>query len=586
MTQPAAGKATAGVLQIPVAATQKSTSTPAKKAPKPPAPRLKLLIRRLPPGLTQAELESALGAEWKVGAGKVDWLQYKPGKVSKDPAKPSRPSRAYIHVLSNEHAGPLSDRVRQSSFQDASHTSNDPVLLGPPTLEFAPYAKTPGSRVRKDARQGTIDQDPEFIAFLESLTQPITKPATVDSIETEEKKAAVVTTPLVQFIKDKKASKAKESAAAKSSKRSEKESKQEKVQAKKLLQRPEKKLAPGPSSDEKPKGEKAGKESGKAAKAAASTSTKGGKASASSTTKENTSAAASERKRERGNVAAAAKILQRDLGLSQAPARRRGKGAANDTTSAKNESSRESSVPASEGSKKEAPSKPAKSAASSTKAKDREGGASPSSRASGTATPPANATAPSTKSAKGAKAKATASPTPTATQAFLKHANASQGVTEALLEAAFTPFGTVTKVEIDKKKGFGYVDFAEPEGLQKAMAASPVSVAQSQVVVLERKANPGGEKSRKGGGGGGGRGDTAQQAKGEKAKAKASASANDGDNANGGGGAGGGGSSRGSRGGRGSRNKGAKGGDGSKGGSSSGTGGGASGEKSGGGEAK
>lgn len=84
MTQPAAGKATAGVLQIPVAATQKSSSTPAKKAPKPPAPRLKLLIRRLPPGLTQAELESALGAEWKVGAGKVDWLQYKPGKVSKE----------------------------------------------------------------------------------------------------------------------------------------------------------------------------------------------------------------------------------------------------------------------------------------------------------------------------------------------------------------------------------------------------------------------------------------------------------------------------------------------------------------------
>ncbi|OOQ88631.1 nonsense-mediated mRNA decay protein Upf3 [Penicillium brasilianum] len=589
MTQPAAGKATAGVLQIPVAATQKSSSTPAKKAPKPPAPRLKLLIRRLPPGLTQAELESALGAEWKVGAGKVDWLQYKPGKVSKDPAKPSRPSRAYIHVVSSEHVSSLANQVRQSSFLDASHTSNDPVLLGPPTLEFAPYAKIPGSRVRKDARQGTIDQDPEFIAFLESLTQPITKPATVDAIEPDEKNAAVVTTPLVQFIKDKKASKAKETAASKSSKRSEKESKQEKVQAKKLLQRPEKKLAPGPSSDEKPKGERVGKESGKAAKAAAGTSTKGGKAGASSTTKENTSTAASERKRERGNVAAAAKILQRDLGLTQAPARRRGKGGANDTASTKNESSRESSVPASEGSKKEAPSKPAKSAASSTKAKDREGGVSPSSRASGTATPPVNATTSSTKPAKGAKAKAAASPTPTATQAFLKHANASQGVTEALLEAAFSPFGTVTKVEIDKKKGFGYVDFAEPEGLQKAMAASPVSVAQSQVVVLERKANPGGEKPRKGGGSGGGRGDTTQQGKGEKAKA--SASANDGNSANGGGGAGGGGgSSRGSRGGRGSRNKGAKGGDGSKGGSNSGTGAGAgasaSAEKSGGPEAK
>lgn len=84
MTLPAS-KPTAGVLQIPIAATQKTTSgAPAKKAPKPPAPRLKLLIRRLPPGLTQSELEGALGDEWNVGAGRVDWLQYKPGKVSKE----------------------------------------------------------------------------------------------------------------------------------------------------------------------------------------------------------------------------------------------------------------------------------------------------------------------------------------------------------------------------------------------------------------------------------------------------------------------------------------------------------------------
>jgi hypothetical protein len=81
MTQP--GKPTAGVLQIPAAATQKP-GAPAKKAPKPPTPRLKLLIRRLPPGLTQTELEAALGQDWKVGGGKVDWLQYKPGKVSKE----------------------------------------------------------------------------------------------------------------------------------------------------------------------------------------------------------------------------------------------------------------------------------------------------------------------------------------------------------------------------------------------------------------------------------------------------------------------------------------------------------------------
>lgn len=84
MTQISDGKSTGGVLQIPAAATQKNASTASKKAPKPAAPRLKLLVRRLPPGLTQSEFENALGSEWMAGAGRVDWYQYKPGKVSKE----------------------------------------------------------------------------------------------------------------------------------------------------------------------------------------------------------------------------------------------------------------------------------------------------------------------------------------------------------------------------------------------------------------------------------------------------------------------------------------------------------------------
>ncbi|KAJ5184065.1 hypothetical protein N7492_001681 [Penicillium capsulatum] len=490
MTQPSA-KSTAGVLQIPAAATQKSASSPAKKAHKTPTPRLKLLIRRLPPGLTQLELESALGEEWKAGAGKVDWLQYKPGKVSKDPAKPSRPSRAYLRLTSSDHIAPLSEQVRRSSFQDARNTSYDPILLGPPSLEFAPYAKTPGSRVRKDARQGTIDQDPDFISFLESLTQPLTKAAPVDSAEGEEKKEAVVTTPLVQYIKDKKASKARDNAASKSSKHGrEKESKQEKVQAKKLLQRSDKEAASAATSEKKTKGEKGSKESAKSAKQAAA-SAKAGKANASTTNKDATTTAP-ERKRERGNVNVASKIVvQRDLGISPAGGRRRGKGSV-EAGSSKNESSRESSAPAREGTKKDSAPKAGKNAggAGPAKAKD---GESPSSKASDVTSSPAASTPP-TKTPKAAKAKPSASPAPTATQAFLKHANPSQGVTEAILETTFSVFGAVTKVEIDKKKGFGYVDFAEPEGLQKAMSSSPVSVAHSQVVVLERKANPG-EKS-------------------------------------------------------------------------------------------
>jgi regulator of nonsense transcripts 3 len=42
-------------------------------------------------------------------------------------------------------------------------------------------------------------------------------------------------------------------------------------------------------------------------------------------------------------------------------------------------------------------------------------------------------------------------------------------------------------VEIDKRKGFAYVDFVEPEGLKNAMAANPIAVAQGTVQVMQRK---------------------------------------------------------------------------------------------------
>lgn len=449
------------------------------------------------------------------------------------PSKPSRPSRAYLHVVSSDCIAPLSDQVRQASFHDARHTSHDPVLLGLPTLEFAPYAKIPGSRIRKDARQGTIDQDPEFIAFLESLTQPITKPAPMEAVDGEEKKEGAMTTPLVQFIKDKKASKAKDGAASKSLKhgRSDKESKQEKVQAKKLLHRPDKETATAAGTEKKIKGDKTTKETVKAAKQATPLTVKSG--TTPKPTKETTATATPERKRERGNVTAAAKMLQRDLGLSPSGGRRRGKGGSTETESPADEPSRDLSTTSADMSKKESPQLAAA-------AKD---GPSPSCCAMSEAgTIPPTTTTPPTKPAKGSKTKPAASPTPTATQAFLKHANPSQGVTEALLKTAFAPFGTVVNVEIDKKKGFGYVDFAEPVGLQQAIAASPVSVAQSQVIVLERKTTPSADRSRKG------RGDSQPPGAGGS-KAKASGESSGSMPAP---------SSRGSRGGRGSRNKGSK----------------------------
>ncbi|PGH17438.1 hypothetical protein AJ80_04808 [Polytolypa hystricis UAMH7299] len=489
---------------LPISITQKgAVAGPSKpSASKPTAPRLKLLVRRLPPGLTQPELETLLGEEWKVGGKKVDWLSFKEGKVSTTASKPSRPSRAYIRVTSLSLVQDLSDKVRTTTFQDARNTIIDPVLIGPPTLEYAPYPRVPGGKARKDARQGTIDQDVDFIAFLESLTNPVAK-APVDLNAETEKAEKVTTTPLIQYLKEKKANKAKEpSSPAKPTKHSRAEAKEaakaSKVQAKKLLSRAER---AAPAASEKPsKLDRATKEAVRAAnkQAAAQAPKASGKAQqAPPAAKESKPAPAPspapERKRERGDISAATKILRRDLGLGPPnPSRRRGEKPTVNTNVASSKVN-EPASPATE--RVKTPSTPrgpkADSEAAQKNTPAKAGRAPPTEpAATRNAAKQANqplAHAKSPPSRQKQQPQPPAPPESTSTQAFLKHANPSQGVTEELLEAGFSKFGKVVKVEIDKKKGFGYVDFAEPEGLRKAIQGSPVQIAQSQVVVLERK---------------------------------------------------------------------------------------------------
>lgn len=46
--------------------------------------RLKIQVRRLPPGLTEAEFKEAIGEDWLPGKERVDWMSYQPGKISKE----------------------------------------------------------------------------------------------------------------------------------------------------------------------------------------------------------------------------------------------------------------------------------------------------------------------------------------------------------------------------------------------------------------------------------------------------------------------------------------------------------------------
>ncbi|KAE8842800.1 hypothetical protein HRS9139_02097 [Pyrenophora teres f. teres] len=537
---------------LPVTLLQKNAPAQTPRGPKAAQPRLKLICRRLPPGLTKAEFIEALGDEWKLGAGKIDWINYRKGKISTDAAKPSKPARAYIHVTKQEHVKVLGDHVRTVTFHDATKSWQDPVLVGPPTLEYSPYPKMPGGRRRNDNRQGTIDQDQEFKDFLESLTNPITKPA---AAENEGQKEKVKTTPLIEALREKKANRDKPSTKANRQGRG--EGKEDVVERgeKKILAKPGKEntLNAGDKNRRLSKADKAQatKEAVKILNKEASSS----KSAANASNEKASSSPAPERKR--GNAAIAKSMLQRDLGVGPAPNRRRGTKREVGTAApeaavqakeskAVEEKAKETPVAppaavaptekAAQANRKERPTRAERRAFKANqgdKSNEKAATTEPKAQAAPkTAAPqilkkpqaaqtptapkgPAASRAPPTEPAAArnntntaqpqatpAKAETTPglaannapkalpaspAPAPTSKQAFLKHANPSQGITEPLIEEAMKAYGGIDKVEIDKRKGFAYVDFAEPEGLQKAMAASPIKIAQGAVQVLERK---------------------------------------------------------------------------------------------------
>lgn len=516
-----------GLLSIPASATKKPATNRADTMPKSSALRPKIVVRRLPPGLTQGEFNDCMGTEWQIHQGKVDWAVYKPGKISTEYitpplskcivlliescslAKPSKPSRAYLHLMNQKHVDELAEKVRTTDFSDAKASSKDSVLLGPPVVEYDPFGRIPSNKPRKDLREGTIDQDQEYMDFLESLTNPLPKVSTVDQDGDAVSKAKekVTITPLVQFLKDKKANKGKEQASsAKGSKHNRQDSKEGKSSS--TEKKTSAKAATGSPAEKRSaqaiKVENAARDAVKVLNKQASNTKKSSEppaapSPASTTSTDTVASPLADKKRERGNASAAARILQRDLGLGGSV--RGGRGGRR--TPARPETGKATtSAPSSRQTKESDPDAEQPSIVASAAIGENDAtkkGALVTEKTNPTPIQPptgpaASRVPPKTPSqprnATVAAAARTPSVSPTSTQAFLKHANPSQGITEPLLEAAFAPFGTVSKVEIDKKKGFAYVDFAEPEGLQNAVKASPVKVAQGQVVVLERKTGP------------------------------------------------------------------------------------------------
>jgi len=252
------------------------------------------------------------------------------------PSKPSQPSRAYLHVTRRDELTALLQLVQSARWEDAKETYNDPALVSPPTVEFATYKKIPSDKKRVDGRQGTIDQDPEFMAFLEALANPDAQKETPEAEQGAEeaiKSEKTTTTPLVEYLKERKAAKAKEAAAAKSAKHGRQDSQGGKGKAAAApTEEPKKKSRDGRGEKGHEKGSERPKESVKiltkkaaAAAEAAAEAAKAVAAQMKSSAQPSSRSGVQEAppKSRRAGIAAAARILQRDLGLSPGNAHRK-----------------------------------------------------------------------------------------------------------------------------------------------------------------------------------------------------------------------------------------------------------------------
>ncbi|XP_068451531.1 regulator of nonsense transcripts 3B [Clinocottus analis] len=156
----------------------------------------KIVIRRLPPSLTKEELEEQLQP-----LPEVDYLEFFSNDAS---LYPHLFARAYINFKNQEDIVLFRDRFDGYVFID-SRGQEYPAIV-----EFAPFQKTAKKRSKKkDAKCGTIDEDPDYKRFLEVYNGDDDKLAStpetlLEEIEAKSKElVAKKTTPLLDFLKNK-----------------------------------------------------------------------------------------------------------------------------------------------------------------------------------------------------------------------------------------------------------------------------------------------------------------------------------------------------------------------------------------------
>ena len=127
-----------------------------------------------PPDLPETSFREAVDAAGF--AGRYGWFDYVPGKVK---PKLVIPSVAYVALADEPALVAFGAAFNGRGFthvpptlpdgEDAPAAPVEPPKEYRATVEYAPWQKTPRARPRRDRREGTLERDPEYLAFLAEL---------------------------------------------------------------------------------------------------------------------------------------------------------------------------------------------------------------------------------------------------------------------------------------------------------------------------------------------------------------------------------------------------------------------------------
>ncbi|CAI0375133.1 unnamed protein product, partial [Linum tenue] len=164
--------------------------------------KTKVVVRRLPPTISQAALKEQIDSAF---AGRYSWFAFRTGKSSQ---KHQSYSRAYIDFKTPE------DVIEFAEFFNGHMFVNEKGTQFKAVVEYAPSQRVPKHLSKKDGREGTISKDPEYLEFLEAISKPVENlPSAEIQLERREaeragaSKDAVIVTPLMDFVRQKRAAK-------------------------------------------------------------------------------------------------------------------------------------------------------------------------------------------------------------------------------------------------------------------------------------------------------------------------------------------------------------------------------------------